>query len=184
MYVFTDNNKFGQKLMEKFGWTKGKGLGANEDGKVDHVKVSVKTDQRGVGCSVSHADNWIAHQDDFNSILENLNQSNTDSQLGSTPGEVISLETKSKNSKGRMHYKKFAKGKDLSSRTTEDLNCIFGVRKTKSGDNTPQCISEENSDCESQRENEDSGGLKTIRSSDSVQEYFAKKMAALKKITD
>ena len=33
--------------MEKFGWTKGKGLGAKEDGKVEHVKMQVKTDQRG-----------------------------------------------------------------------------------------------------------------------------------------
>ena len=29
-----DEDKFGQKLMEKMGWSKGKGLGANEDGRV------------------------------------------------------------------------------------------------------------------------------------------------------
>ena len=29
-----DESKFGQKLMEKMGWQKGKGLGANEDGRV------------------------------------------------------------------------------------------------------------------------------------------------------
>ena len=29
-----DESKFGQKLMEKMGWSKGKGLGANEDGRV------------------------------------------------------------------------------------------------------------------------------------------------------
>ena len=33
--------------MEKMGWSKGKGLGANEDGKREHVKVSLKTDNRG-----------------------------------------------------------------------------------------------------------------------------------------
>lgn len=47
LYCFIDENKFGQKLLEKFGWSKGKGLGANEDGKVDHVKVALKTDTRG-----------------------------------------------------------------------------------------------------------------------------------------
>ena len=29
-----DEDKFGQKLMEKMGWSQGKGLGANEDGRV------------------------------------------------------------------------------------------------------------------------------------------------------
>ena len=42
-----DDNKFGQKLMEKFGWAKGKGLGAKEDGKIDHVKVALKNDTKG-----------------------------------------------------------------------------------------------------------------------------------------
>jgi len=43
----SDENKFGQKLMEKMGWTKGKGLGANEDGMTEHVKVSLKSDKKG-----------------------------------------------------------------------------------------------------------------------------------------
>ena len=32
-----DQDKFGQKLMEKMGWSQGKGLGANEDGRVQVV---------------------------------------------------------------------------------------------------------------------------------------------------
>ena len=31
---------FGKKFMEKFGWKEGQGLGKNEDGMVEHVKVS------------------------------------------------------------------------------------------------------------------------------------------------
>lgn len=34
--------------MEKFGWQKGKGLGANEDGRVEHVKASAKNDTKGM----------------------------------------------------------------------------------------------------------------------------------------
>ena len=30
-----DESKFGQKLMEKMGWEKGKGLGAKENGRVE-----------------------------------------------------------------------------------------------------------------------------------------------------
>ena len=44
-----DENKFGHKLMEKMGWEKGKGLGANQDGMVTHVKVRQKDNQKGVG---------------------------------------------------------------------------------------------------------------------------------------
>lgn len=32
---------------------------------------------------------------------------------------------------------KFTKGKDLSSRSEQDLDCIFGKRKSKSESNTP-----------------------------------------------
>ena len=39
-------------------------------------------------------------------------------------------------------YKKFTKGKDLSSRNQEDLACVFGKRKSKSEGNTPLVQSE------------------------------------------
>lgn len=42
-----DANKYGQKLMEKMGWSSGKGLGAKEDGVTEHIKVSYKNDSKG-----------------------------------------------------------------------------------------------------------------------------------------
>jgi hypothetical protein len=91
-------------MLERMGWQKGKGLGANEDGKVDHITVKVKNDSTGVGCTKNYADNWIAHQDDFNSLLANLNanHSNSDSGTGTPVEKVISLENHSKTSKGRV----------------------------------------------------------------------------------
>ena len=47
LLFLTDEDKFGQKLMEKMGWSKGKGLGAKEDGKVQHIAASMKFDNRG-----------------------------------------------------------------------------------------------------------------------------------------
>lgn len=44
---FLDGEKFGQKMLEKMGWTSGKGLGANEQGITEHVRVSVKNDKSG-----------------------------------------------------------------------------------------------------------------------------------------
>lgn len=48
MFFSVDSNKFGQKLLEKMGWTKGKGLGANEDGMTEHIRVSHKNDSKGL----------------------------------------------------------------------------------------------------------------------------------------
>lgn len=49
IYLFSnvDSNKFGQKMLEKMGWTSGKGLGVNEQGITEHVRVSFKNDTGG-----------------------------------------------------------------------------------------------------------------------------------------
>ena len=49
--------------MEKMGWSKGKGLGAREQGEVDHISVKFKDkeDVKGVGFE-GHDGTWIAHQ--------------------------------------------------------------------------------------------------------------------------
>ncbi|CAH1786248.1 unnamed protein product, partial [Owenia fusiformis] len=191
-----DESKFGKKLMEKMGWNEGKGLGAKEDGDVDHISIKHKADSRGVGCSVKHADNWIAHQDDFNSILANLNADHSTEPAADKEAvkeaKVTSLEERSKTTKKRVHYHKFTRGKDLSGYKSNDLDCIFGKRKNKSETSTPITQSEANSDAESSSSDTASSnakpsddnehGVNTIISSQSVQEYFAQKMAALKKI--
>ena len=59
-------------------------------------------DIAGVGCSKSHADNWIAHQDDFNALLSSLNQSGDSNNPPKDDGAVISLEHKSKTSRARV----------------------------------------------------------------------------------
>ncbi|XP_061610469.1 PIN2/TERF1-interacting telomerase inhibitor 1 isoform X3 [Phyllopteryx taeniolatus] len=135
-----DDSKFGQKMLERMGWSKGKGLGRSEQGATEHVQVKVKNNCYGLGAQGSQEDNWIAHQEDFNDLLAQLNNchgrnnnsSSSSSSNAESPPELLqkgfSLEEKSKTSKKRVHYMKFAKGKDLSSRSATDLNCIFGKR--------------------------------------------------------
>lgn len=54
----------------------------------------------GVGCSQQQADSWIAHQEDFNSILSALNKDvNTESSTAK-----FSLHDQSKNSRSRVQY--------------------------------------------------------------------------------
>jgi len=84
-----NENKFGQKLMEKMGWTSGKGLGAHEDGMTEHIRVKVKSDNRGVGYSKQEYDNvWLDHQDEFDAVLAALNQSNKGAKAANEEGEL------------------------------------------------------------------------------------------------
>ncbi|XP_044232596.1 PIN2/TERF1-interacting telomerase inhibitor 1 [Thunnus albacares] len=184
-----DDSKFGQKMLERMGWSKGKGLGRSEQGSTEHIKVKVKNNSYGLGTSVSHEDNWIAHQDDFNELLAQLNNCHGQSNNTEPPPEEqkgFSLEEKSKTSKKRVHYMKFTKGKDLSSRSETDLNCIFGKR-TKSA--TEQDQESNSSDSQGEKETTTTAPTeldtesitKTVTSTLTMQEYFAQRMAQLKK---
>ncbi|XP_017282739.1 PIN2/TERF1-interacting telomerase inhibitor 1 [Kryptolebias marmoratus] len=182
-----DDSKFGQKMLERMGWSKGKGLGRSEQGSTDHIKVKVKNNNYGLGANASHEDNWIAHQDEFNELLAQLNNHHAqNSDAPSDEKKGFSLEEKSKTSKKRVHYMKFTKGKDLSSRSETDLNCIFGKR-AKSANDQEQESSKNNSSDESEEsrtpppEPDTEFVSKTVTSSLSMQEYFAQRMAQLKK---
>ncbi|XP_074240261.1 PIN2/TERF1-interacting telomerase inhibitor 1 isoform X1 [Saimiri boliviensis] len=166
-----DDSKFGQRMLEKMGWSKGKGLGAQEQGATDHIKVQVKNNHLGLGATVNNEDNWIAHQDDFNQLLAELNTCHgleTTDSSDKKEKKSFSLEEKSKISKNRVHYMKFTKGKDLSSRSKTDLDCIFGKRQSKK---TPE------GDAGSSAPDENES---TTTSAFTIQEYFAQRMAALK----
>ena len=40
-------------MLQKMGWAEGKGLGANEDGMQEHVKVSLKRDNLGANTLIA-----------------------------------------------------------------------------------------------------------------------------------
>ncbi|XP_055970138.1 PIN2/TERF1-interacting telomerase inhibitor 1 [Sorex fumeus] len=165
-----DESKFGQRMLEKMGWSKGKGLGAQEQGATEHIKVRVKNNNLGLGATVNNEDNWIAHQDDFNQLLAALNSHHGQETADASDRKgkkSFSLEEKSRISRSRVHYTKFTKGKDLSSRSTTDLDCIFGKRHKKK---TPED--------DSPVATPDASG--TTTSTINIHEYFAQRMAALK----
>ncbi|KAM3603013.1 uncharacterized protein V6R79_015115 [Siganus canaliculatus] len=188
-----DDSKFGQKMLERMGWSKGKGLGRTEQGSTEHIKVKVKNDSYGLGTTANYEDNWIAHQDDFNELLAQLNNHHGQNQSSNNNAEPpadeqkgFSLEEKSKLSKKRVHYMKFTKGKDLSCRTATDLNCIFGKRATAAKDQEQESSSSSSGETEETRtpatsELDSELNSKTVTSTLNMQEYFAQRMAQLKK---
>ncbi|KAI4454692.1 g patch domain containing protein [Holotrichia oblita] len=120
-----DKNNFGHKMLEKMGWKHGKGLGAKENGVTDPLKVSYKNDSKGMG--YEEVEEWTAHEDNFSSLLENLNG---DEKLPDDP-KIMSLETKVQNSRARINYHKFTKAKDLSRYSEKELANIFGRKSLK-----------------------------------------------------
>lgn len=160
-----DSGKFGQRMLEKMGWSSGKGLGAKENGIVEHVVARYKNDDRGLGYEDKN-DQWTKHEDDFNSLLANLSNDNgTEAKLHSG----VSLEHKSKKSKARVHYHKFTRGKDLTQYSEKDLANIFG-KKSLTNDDKPQEKVQDNVK-ESDQKFTEKG---------SMEEYFKNKLAKLK----
>ncbi|TKR93369.1 hypothetical protein L596_007841 [Steinernema carpocapsae] len=142
-----DNEKFGQKLMEKMGWSEGKGLGLKEQGMSDNLKLKANHTAKGLGCEQGYDTTWIAHHDDFASLLANLKKKKPESEEkeGSDgvkkekkEKKVKSLEETSKSSKARIHYHKFTRGKDLSRFSANDLSSVIGIGISRKRKHSPE----------------------------------------------
>jgi len=173
-----DESKFGQKLMEKMGWEKGKGLGANENGRVQHISLKLKDNNKGIGFE-GHDDTWLEHQNDFQSVLAALNIEHGDAGKGLSENEKkANLEELSKKSKRRVHYQKFVRGKDTNNYSVEDLGCILGTKsekvKSKSAPGSPSIKDVDNKDIVIEEDD------KKFVQGGSYADYFAKKMAEMK----
>jgi len=121
-----DKNKFGMKMMMKMGWSEGKGLGKNEDGRADYIKTQANTTKSGLGADLDTSKNWLANSSDFNNVLAALNAkyssnkqdaSETQQQQPSKPKHLISA-TKRQKAKCVNNYKK------------EDIAAILGHTTT------------------------------------------------------
>lgn len=213
-----DADNFGNKMLMKMGWSHGKGLGATESGEKEFVKVNFKNDKMGIGCE-DRSDQWTQHETDFNSLLKSLaGQANSEDEtneqdddgftmpracfggvekkqkkkkkkLDELSGE--SLEEKSKNSRSRLHYKKFTRGKDTSRYSEKDLANIFGKKVDEKDDIEDVKISygivynvKEDAKKNKERDEQEDDvkndelkyGIPTIYSGTSTVDYFKQKM--------
>ncbi|KAG8039467.1 hypothetical protein G9C98_008110, partial [Cotesia typhae] len=105
-----DSTKFGQRMLEKMGWTSGKGLGAHEQGVTEHIRVKHKDDQAGLGFSKDKQEKmWTETQHNFSQLLQQL-------RAGDSPSAAEKYENLS------------LSGKDVNRYSTKDLANIFGKK--------------------------------------------------------
>ena len=159
------------------GWAKGKGLGREEQGDLEPIRLKYKNDAEGVGYEVKD-DQWVSHREEFNNILSALNGNEIPIE-GAEPIPIKSLEVRSKSSKSRVHYHKFTRGKDLSRYSASDMACILGKRANAEINQVKEEIKKKEPIESSNGSVEHLHGVTTIQRG-SIQEYFASKMAAVK----
>ncbi|CAF3315834.1 unnamed protein product [Rotaria socialis] len=124
-----DDNKFGKRMLEKMGWKSGVGLGKNENGRTEHIDLKFKSNLKGVGFINGKYDStWIAHSQSFDSLLQQLQQAHSPS-ASSSSSAIHNFHQTVQQTKTRFTYKKQSSGKDLSSRSNDELDCIFGWNK-------------------------------------------------------
>eukprot|EP00483_Globobulimina_turgida_P011830 UN11852 len=120
---------FGLKYMNKFGWSKGDGLGRNKQGNINHVKTKYKNDNRGIGCKTTPNDTMFqATMCMFNDILSGLNKKK-DNQSKKEPSiaKYASTSALIKSYEAKHHlYGKFRAAKGISTRSEQEKRELFG----------------------------------------------------------
>ena len=91
-----NKNGMGYKLLQKMGWSEGKGLGVNLDGVQEHVKIETCNENLGIGADLNYADKWIEGASSYEDLLNRLNN---DQPCCTDKGEKMELKKKKKKSK-------------------------------------------------------------------------------------
>jgi Pin2-interacting protein X1 len=130
-----DTSKFGYRMLEKMGWNGTTGLGLNQDGMTEHVKITHKQDQFGIGMDTKTGEKWIEHQDAFDSLLASLNSQAQSVECPLVQSVDVELGLERREQMGRLaHRSKYLKAKMRATSSEETLNQIFGVRKKDFGE--------------------------------------------------
>jgi len=123
LFFTEDDQNRGRNMLQKMGWKDGSGLGLTHQGISVPIKPKVQQNSKGLGFDVKE-DPWVAHNDKFSELLQNLNSASEGIINSGT--DRLELEKTSKSSKSRIHYQKFVRNKDLSKCSNKDWECIFG----------------------------------------------------------
>lgn len=117
-------------MLLKMGWEPGKGLGLEENGAQENIKLFIKKDNLGIGASKKTVDNWLENSTAFDDILKGLNQQNDNE--GSNSSSSSNFEIKVKPSKNDVAKEGKVKKKKQKSRTNfesdEDFSNVSSTR--------------------------------------------------------
>lgn len=114
-----DKTKFGYRMLQKMGWEEGKGLGANEDGVVEHVRVRRKLTLAGVGAAGTNAAWQVPAK-----VAAGLND--VLAALKAVETRPIREGGREKVEKRRGFYERRRAGKCVANYSKKDLREIFG----------------------------------------------------------
>ena len=150
-----DQDNFGMKMLQKMGWKEGKGLGAREDGVVEHLKVSLKeSTTSGIGMAKGDpALERYQQLDTFDQLLQSLNENidqseqeekkrkkshkSTDQESRKKKEKDLSTESESKSinikepTRRLAHRSKFIRNKRVSECSKESLAQILGKKESQ-----------------------------------------------------
>eukprot|EP01038_Epipyxis_sp_PR26KG_P010413 gene10413-13988_t len=121
-----DKSGFGFKMLQKMGWKEDKGLGKNENGITNSVKIKKREDGLGLGMKKLDGNNsWSETATSFNDVLNILKANYVkDKKKKDKKSKVV--KSIPKISVG-MKYKRHKEAKDLKNKSDHDLKAILGA---------------------------------------------------------
>ena len=138
-----DTSSFGQKMLVKMGWAKGKGLGKNQQGTQSNLRALRREDGLGIGASTDTLgeEGFSTTSRNFHGVLANLQQVHGESderkkkkskkdrkKNNRAEGSDSCGLTLSQTRVAAGHAKKMREAKDLSKKSAEDMAAIFGMK--------------------------------------------------------
>ncbi|CAH8541823.1 unnamed protein product [Schistosoma bovis] len=151
-----DPNNFGRKMLEKYGWSPGKGLGKNNNGIKAPIKASIQKGTRGLGMKSDFC-LGIRQINEYASLLRKLNNAHSSSDKTNAISECLPTSWR----KGM----KTLRSKDASKYDQQDLSIVLGHT---------QSFLEEKIASPNAPAKESGFQIPSVISPMSVSEYFAK----------
>ncbi|XP_062600063.1 LOW QUALITY PROTEIN: G patch domain-containing protein 4-like [Saccostrea cucullata] len=139
-------SKFAQKELKKFGWKEGSGLGKNENGMKDAIKVKIKKDGHGVGHNTG--DEFTFHWWDHvfnkaaNSIEVNTTEEGVSVRKSKDSGGVSTKKARTFDNKA-MLYGQFVKGATLDNNEETHVEASTDIEYTEEDKQCLQKLADE-----------------------------------------
>jgi Pin2-interacting protein X1 len=124
-------------MLQKMGWSEGKGLGQNLDGMQEHIKVNFKADTLGVGADKRTVDNWMDNTSAFDALLQSLNTQTSESSNEEPKEEVDESAGKDKKKAKKSKKEKKSKKSKKEVRELTPESTTVEIKETQETESKP-----------------------------------------------